>query len=112
MLFLKQKVKTVSHDFFLHDNVTKTKEFVKRLKTQSRPSAERNNYRSFLQKGNCEVLRTKLFDATSKLGHCAVLSTVLSTFNSRIDNTELDHNYHQHTHPVFKASCACSCFQL
>ena len=76
MLFVKQKVKTVSHDFFLHDDVTKTEENVKRLKTQSRPSANRNTYyRRFVQKDNCEVLRTKLFDATSKLGHCAVLST-------------------------------------
>lgn len=42
MLFLKQKVKTMPHDLFLHDNVTKTEEYVKRLKTQSRPSADRN----------------------------------------------------------------------
>jgi hypothetical protein len=56
MLFLKQKVKTVSHDFFLHDNVTKTEEFVKRLKTQSRPSADRNTTDVFFRKATAKFV--------------------------------------------------------
>jgi len=54
MLFLKQKVKKMSHDFSLRDNVMKTEEFVKRLKNQSRPSANRNTTDVFFRKATAK----------------------------------------------------------
>jgi len=56
MLFLKQKVKTVPHDFFLHDTVTKIEELVQRLKTQSRTSADRNATDVYFRKANAKLL--------------------------------------------------------
>ena len=54
MLLLKKKVKTVSHTFFLHNNVTKTEELVNRPKTQSRPSANRNTIEVFFRKATAK----------------------------------------------------------
>jgi len=107
-LFLEQKVKTVSHDFFLHDNATKTEEFVKRLKTQSRPSADRNTTDVFFSTATAKFFEQSSLTRQANWATLQYLPRLIQEFTTRnwtIITTDTYIQFLKHLVPAAVFSC-------